>query len=289
MKSIVTSFLALVLTIGATAQSYIPAVKLTAGKKYEVVTLVDGKMTQDAMGQTMEIPMNISTTSALSIIGASDKGYSTEYVANKVVLSMSAMGQDINYDSDKKEDREGQLGSSINKMIGATTKFTVDAKGNIIKESVVKPVEDKKEDDNSDMMGMMMKNLGLGNAGACPVFDLFTNVTEIKVGDSFVDSTSTKTPDDKTKTSTTYTLKEIKDGIAFFTFTGTIDIEKKVEQMGMEMNVTSNAKVNGDMQIDVATGLLVKKVSVSESTGSVDVQGMSIPTTGKVTSTISVK
>ena len=85
-----------------------------------------------------------------------------------------------------------------------------------------------------------------------------------------------------------YILKEIKDGKSIFTLNGQVAISKKMEMQGMEMTTTTASKSTGDMIVDVATGLLNSKSIVTETTGSVDVQGMSIPITGKTTTTITV-
>jgi hypothetical protein len=285
MKKAFTSLAAIVITFNLTAQTYKPAVKLNAGKKYEVVSNVDGMITQEAMGQTMEIPMQTKTTSALTITGTDAKGYQSSYVNDKLTFSMNAMGQDMSYDSDKKEDREGKMGEAMNAMVGKPTTFTVDATGNIIKESVVAPAKEKTE--GGDMMSNMMGNMTAGSQSVCPVFDLFSSSKEIKIGESISDSSENNT-DGKLKNVTTYTLKEIKDGNAIFTIAGKTEVEKKMEAQGMEMEVKNSTKNTGEMWVNAATGLLVKKTLTMEGNGNVEVQGMTIPTTQKMTTTITV-
>jgi hypothetical protein len=288
MKKIFISALAIGFSLSLSAQSYTPAVKLEAGKKYSVITATKGNMTQEAMGQTIEIPLEGTNNATLTIKAKSDKGYESSSITDRVQFSMNAMGQEMSYDSDKKEDREGKMGEQLNKLVGSETSFTVDASGNIIKESIIKPTEEKKEDDAPDMMAGIMSQMGINSANTCPAFNLFVSNKEIKIGDSFVDSSSTSDKDGTTKSSTTYTLKEIKDGKATLTLAGKIAVDKKMEMQGMEMSTTTSSKTSGDMIVDVATGLLVSKTVVIETTGNIEVQGMSIPTSGKITSVISV-
>jgi hypothetical protein len=287
MKKIFISSLALTLTLGLSAQSYTPAVKLEAGKQYTVTTITKSSMTQEAMGQTMEIPIDATNKATLTIKAASDKGYESTYITDRVQFAANMMGQDMNYDSDKKDDKDGPMGKTMNKLVGKETSFVVNGAGNIIKETIVKQTQEKSDEEGPDMMTGMM-GIGMSEASTCPVFNLFVNNTELKIGDSFVDSSTVNDKDGSTKTSTTYILKEIKNGKSIFTLNGQVAISKKMEMQGMEMTTTTASKSTGDMIVDVATGLLNSKSIVTETTGSVDVQGMSIPITGKTTTTITV-
>ena len=287
MKKFFISSLALTLTLGLAAQSYTPAVKLEAGKQYTVTTITKSNMTQEAMGQTMEIPIDATNKATLTIKAASDKGYESTYITDRVQFAANMMGQDMNYDSDKKDDKDGPMGKTMNKLVGKETSFVVNGAGNIIKETIVKQTQEKSDEEGPDMMTGMM-GIGMSEASTCPVFNLFVNNTELKIGDSFVDSSTVNDKDGSTKTSTTYILKEIKNGKSIFTLNGQVAISKKMEMQGMEMTTTTASKSTGDMIVDVATGLLNSKSIVTETTGSVDVQGMSIPITGKTTTTITV-
>ena len=287
MKKFFISSLALTLTLGLAAQSYTPAVKLEAGKQYTITTITKSNMTQEAMGQTMEIPIDATNKATLTIKAASDKGYESTYITDRVQFAANMMGQDMNYDSDKKDDKDSPMGKTMNKLVGKETSFVVNGAGNIIKETVVKPTQEKSDEEGPDMMTGMM-GMGMSEASTCPVFNLFVNNTELKIGDSFEDSSTVNDKDGSTKTSTTYILKEIKDGKSIFTLNGQVAISKKMEMQGMEMTTTTASKSSGVMIVDVTTGLLVSKSIVTETTGNVDVQGMSIPITGKTTTTITV-
>jgi Family of unknown function (DUF6263) len=288
MKKNVLVLMAVVAGFAATAQTYKPAVKLEAGKKYMVNTAVKSNMTQEAMGQTMEIPMESNVYQLLEIKAVAADGYQSANVTQRMTFSANAMGQDMSYDSDKKEDREGKMGESMNKMVGQTTTFTVDMDGKVIEKSVVKPeVKATEAAADGDMMGNMMSNMGIGQGTTSPVFNLFPNNKEMKIGDSFTEDVNVE-KDGKVKNTTVYTLTAIKDGMAMFSFTGTGTIEKKMEMQGMEMNMTSSNKATGTMVVDVATGLLSKKAAVVETTGNIEVSGMQIPITAKTTTTTEV-
>jgi Family of unknown function (DUF6263) len=288
MKKNVLVLMAVAAGFAATAQTFKPAVKLEAGKKYNVNTVTKANMTQEAMGQTMEIPIETSAYQLLEIKAAGNEGYQSASTTQRLVFSANVMGQDMNYDSDKKEDREGKMGATMNSMVGKPTTFTVGMDGKVIEKTVVKPDAPKDaEGGEGDMMTGMMSNMGLAQAGASPAFNLFPDNKEMKIGDTFVESVSND-KDGKTKTTTTYKLAAIKDGIAEFEFTGTGSIEKTMETQGMQMNIVSATKLSGMMLVDIATGLLSKKTTITETTGNIEVSGMQIPITGKATTTVEV-
>jgi hypothetical protein len=135
----------------------------------------------------------------------------------------------------------------------------------------------------------MLSMLGLSETalGVSPAVSLFNSGAEIKAGSSFTDENGSSA-DGKIKTSITYTLAEVKDGIARFTLTGASTVVKDVDMQGMQGTVNTNSKLTGEMLVDAATGLLVKKTVTSNLTGNTEIAGMSIPQTGTMVVTISV-
>lgn len=286
MKKIFLAFAVLV-SVNSFAQSYTPSVKLTAGKKYMVTTANKGSISQEAMGQTMEIPMDIAMYNTLNVQSAGATGTQLASTSTRVAFSMNMMGQDVSYDSDKKEDREGQMGDAMKNLVNQTVTFKIDATGKIIEGSVEKPVLPKEETAaGNPLLGM----LGLSETalGASPAINLFNSAATIKIGESFTDTSSTSDADSKIKNTITYTLAEVKDGAARFTIAGTTLVEKAMEMQGMQSNTKTSSKLTGEMLVDVATGLLMKKTINSALTGNTEVAGMTIPQTGNMVITITV-
>jgi len=283
MKKFFSVGLAAIITLASYAQTYKPALNLTSGKKYAVSVVTKGNTTQEAMGQKMEMPIESANYQVLDIQSATDKGYKASATTSRITFFMSMMGQDMNYDSDKKADRDGKLGESFNKQVGVVTTFEVDKDGKIIESTVVKS---KKNDEEQDMMAGMMSSMGMSDA-ATPAFNLFPENKEMKVGDTYTEAKS-DTKDGESKSSTVYTLTGIKDGVASFSFTGTGSLSKTMTTQGMEMVTSNTNNIKGEMTVDVATGLLIKKTYTIESTGKVEVQSTEIPTTSSMVITVTV-
>jgi Family of unknown function (DUF6263) len=275
---------ALFITVSITAQSYKPAVHLTAGKKYTVTNTTKGNMSQEVMGQSMEIPVDVTLTSLLEVKKVEGNEYQLSSTTNRMVMSMSMMGQDINFDSDKKEDREGQMGQATGDVIGKPTLFTINGFGKIKEGSIIKSTNPEKETQGGNMM-MGIINMDAG-AQTSQAVNLFVSDAELKVGDSYTDSSTSA--NGKDKKSTVYTLVEVKDGLAKFTLTGTAEAVNEMEMQGMQTVSTTTTKTTGEMWITVSTGLLAKMIQNSVITGTIDVAGMSIPMSGKNTIAIAV-
>lgn len=274
----------LFVTTGVIAQTYKPAVNLTQGKKYIITNSTKGSLSQQVMGQTMEIPMDVTITTSLDVKKAEGKEYQLSSTTDRIVMSMNMMGRDINFDSDKKEDRDGEMGQAMGNVTGKPTVFTVNEYGKIKEGSIVKSTSPEKEAPGGNMMlGMMNMDEASETSQA---INLFASDAAIKIGDSFTDSSTSA--NGKDKKSTTYTLAEIKDGSVKFTVAGTAAASNEMEMQGMQTVSNTTTKTTGEMWVNVATGLLEKKILNMVITGTIEVAGMSIPLSGTNTVTISV-
>jgi DNA uptake protein ComE-like DNA-binding protein len=282
MKKILLSVSVLV-SAQLVAQSYTPALKLVAQKKYTVSNNTKGNMSQEVMGQTMDIPLDVSNNTVLEVKAAGTGSYQLSSTTNHIALSMSMMGQDINYDSDKKEDADSDMGKAFKEQLNKPVAFTVNHFGKVT--DVAEKVAAGAKEDVNPVLGIM----GMGGAGSATslALNLFTSDAPLKIGESFTDSSSSET-DGKSKNINTYTLSELKDGIAKFTINGTTTLSKAMEMQGMQTVTNTTTKSTGEMLVDVATGLLSKKTVKLNITGTVEVAGMSIPLTGAMDVNIAV-
>jgi hypothetical protein len=284
-KFLVVGFVAFS-SLAAHAQTYKPALNLAVGQKYTVVVASKSMNKQEVGGQKMEIPNESSQYQTLEIKALTDKGYQVSIVTTRFVTATSMMGQEMNYDSDKKADRDGKMGDMLNKMVGSATTFEVDKTGKIIESTIVKPKDEGEADPMQAIQKAVMSSMGMPET-PCAAFNLFDENKEMKAGDTFT-STTMLGDGKEGKSSTLYTLAAIKDGMAAFTYMGNGNLEKTFEMQGMELATTFGNKTSGDMQVDIATGLLVKKTFTGETTGKVEVQGQEIPSSSTANITITV-
>ena len=163
----------------------------------------------------------------------------------------------------------------INKAEG----ITIDYKGKIVKQG---------ESALSSNPVMAMSGVS-GNTSSTELFIPELAGKELKVGDSISSVSETKVDKFSSKDSGTYKVHMIDNGVASVSYSGTQQVNAVMEQMGMEMNSTSNNVVKTELQLDTKTGMVLAKATVIDTNTAVEVMGMQIPSTGKIISTITVK
>lgn len=270
-------------TITSKAQITNTKLNLSKGQKLQVDNTIKSVSNMELMGQSMEMTSDATMVNQVEVIDKKAAAYTLTSTITKIVSSGNAMGQAYSFDSDKKEDLETEIGKLMKGQLNVKHQSEYSNTGQVIsvnKDSVTL------ETANANPMMDMMKNLtGAGDQGgsAGEIFQVFP--TGKKAGDSWSDSTII----DGSKTYKTYTVKEIKGKEALLTLTGTQSTNKKVEQQGMEVNVSMESKLSGEATIDLTTGIVKQKTIVMDGTGSADAMGQAIPITTKITSTTTVK
>jgi hypothetical protein len=111
---------------------------------------------------------------------------------------------------------------------------------------------------------------------------------ELKTGDSFTDTSSSSKEKYSSRDSGTYTVKEVENGVANISYSGTQVINTVMEQMGMEMTSTIKNKIATEMQVDIKTGMVIIKATVTDSDATTDAGGMTFPSTGKIITTVKI-
>ncbi len=256
---------------------------LSKGQKYIIENKIIALSTQQMMGQSMDSKATFFTSNNIEVKDVKDNNYNLTNTYTKITSNMNAMGQDMSFDSDKKEDMNGEMGKGMKDFIGQPKNVIVDKTGKIVagkKDTTGKGSE-------GGMMSMMMKQLmgnfeetGYGLSEAFMVIPV-----KATTGFSWRDSINTE----GVKKSTTYTIKEIKGTDAVVSVSGTMNIDTKMEMQGAEVSNKSNGKMSGEEIVDLKTGIIKQRNTTIESTGKVEAMGQEIPTTTKVTAESTMK
>jgi hypothetical protein len=95
----------------------------------------------------------------------------------------------------------------------------------------------------------------------------------------------------KNTTAGNYTITNIDNatGTATITFNGNQSTQGTIEQMGMEMGMSSTSKLESKFEIDIKTGLIKSSNIFSNGNANIEAQGMSIPGTTKATTLTTIK
>jgi hypothetical protein len=257
------------------------------GKKLEMVSQTKAVITQELMGQPMEMNVTSSVTRSFDVEEVTKNTATIEHKIKRIQLSFDAMGQSQTFDSDKEQDLKSDMGKTIEKSLKNKYTMTVDENGNILS---VKSDDDNpnvpKENNQSDMMGNILsqftEGLDIPKAGDASSFKILPNGTIAK-GQSWTDSLQ-----QGEKGLVKYTVSEITGSEIFIDYTANGIIQKTQEAMGMQATVNLKNKTSGKITLDKKTGLLKQKTMTTEGAGTVDMAGQSVPMTNKITGSITV-
>lgn len=265
---------AICLSTAITAQTT-GTLKLIKGQKYVVENKLSTSSSTQVQGQNMESTADVATVYNIEVKDKTDNNnINLSNTISNIKMNMSMMGQSITFDSDKKEDMDGNIGSTLKDFINQPKDVVIDHAGNV-----------KPSTDTSAVSGLA-KQLDFDASGYGAELAFLALPKNPKVGDTWTDNNS---GDSTLAKSITYTIKEINGNIATVSFTGTVTTQKTIEQQGMEIGTKTKGKISGEEMVDVKTGVVQTNNSTTDASGTVSAMGQDFPTSTKVTSTTTVK
>ena len=256
-------------------------ITIQPGGKYVVENKITTNSTSEMQGQSMETNADVTSIYNIEVNDVKGDNYNMTNKIAGIKMTMNTMGQNINFDSDKKEDMNGEMGSAFKDVINKPTPVVMDKSGTIINAE-----PDSTEADASSQAAMVLKQLGDPKAMGYGAKMAFLAIPKnAKTGTTWQDSTSTE----GVTRVTNYTIKEINEDTATVTMTGTENRNVKMEMQGMEINTKTNGQFSGQQTVNIHTGIVYKNELDANATGTISVMGQDIPTKIKVTSATTVK
>ena len=246
------------------------------GNKFIVETTTTTTSTAQVMGQTMENNADTKSTIVYEVLATKPDGYDLQSTLTKTKMDVSMMGQSMNFDSDKK-DNKGPLSKELNNLINKVRGITINNKGEIIR-------QDKNE---TSSLNILQPN-STENQITTEIFIPALLNKELKAGTRFIDSSNLITEKQSSKDSGTYTITGINNGIANITYKGNQLTTGVMEQMGMEMKTNSINTVTKELWVDIKTGIVLMQTSTVDAATNIEAGGMVIPSTIKTITTINI-
>ena len=285
MKKIIIILSGIVITSTVSLAQSTGALNLSPGQKYLVENKITTSSSSEMMGQTMESKADVSSNYRIEVKDIKGENINFVNTITAMKMSVNAMGQDMNFDSDKKEDMDGDIGKNFKDIINQPKDVVMDKSGNVI---ITEKTDTASETNSSaNPTEMMMKQLGGDPAeqgyGAKMAFEIIPKGS--KAGSTWSDSSS---KNGITKV-TNYTLKEINGDDYTISLAGTINSEVKTEMQGMEIETKTKGKFTGEEIVSAKTGVIKQNTTNSDASGTVNVMGQEIPTSSKITSVTTVK
>jgi Family of unknown function (DUF6263) len=277
MKKITLLFLSISAAFTVLAQGQTNKIVLTKNQQLKFVSAVKGNVSQEMMGQSMEIVMDVNTDRNITVKDISVQDYKLDAITTRVKMNMSMMGQDRSFDSDNKSDMAGEM-KDAGKDVNVVKPLILSVNGKC--KLAEKPNPEKTEQD--PMSGMMQQMLG-GGADEVTTENYFMLIPQgKKAGDNWSDSVVTEV----SKTYWIYKWESTETNVAVIKATAKATISNNITAQGMEMTMNMNNEITEDRKVSLASGVIINKVSTVKINGTVDVMGQSVPMTGTVTTTV---
>lgn len=260
-----------------------PSVNLSKGQKFVVENKITTTSASEMQGQSMETNASVTSVYNIEVNDIKDENYNMNNKLAAIKLNMTTMGQTVNFDSDKKEDMNGEMGNSLKDFINHPNAVVMDKSGNVI---IAAKTDSTKKDEAASPTQMMLKQMGDPEQQGYGAKLAFIPVSKtLKTGASWKDSTSA----DGVIKVTNYLVKEINGNNATLSVSGTETRDTKMEMQGMEINTKTNGKFSGEETVDITTGVILQNNSTMDASGNISVMGQDIPTKVKATSVTTVK
>ena len=254
------------------------SLNLKKGQKYVVENKISTKSSTEMQGQQMEADVDATTSYNIEVKDEVANNYNLTNTITNLKMNMTQMGQQMTFDSDKKDDLNGPIGSSLKDFINQPKAVVIDKSGKVIQEK-----KEQKADDASSMMAKQLGNFEATGFGADMAFEALPQ--NVKVGSTWTN----KTDADGISKTTNYTVKAINGKLATIGLEGTLATDTKMEMQGMEITTKTTGTFAGEEIVDITTGVVQSNNSTTDAKGIVGVMGQELPTSSKVTSATTVK
>ena len=281
MKKPIVLFLS-VISFTTFAQTPTGKIVVKKGQHFVIESSSDGQVTQEMMGQSMEMKIGSTTKLNADIKDSKNNNYTVTQTLTSMKSTFIGMGQEKSFDSDKKEDMAGEAGAIYKDKLNVPKDVEITNEG----KAIVAIADTAKHDstDSSNPMSAIMEMMGGGQDNVAGVLFLVIPASK-KAGDTWQDSTISE----GVKLKRMYKLNTIANKQAAVTVNSVLDINKTMQLQGMDMNAVMTSKIVSAVLVDVISNIQKENKSTMDVTGTIDVMGQSVPITAKATSVTSVK
>ncbi|HXR84659.1 MAG TPA: DUF6263 family protein [Hanamia sp.] len=274
MKKVNLLFAAAVCFSTATIGQSNGTLKLSKGQKYQVENTLQTTSSTNVQGQAMESKANVTSTYNIEVKDKANNNYNLSNTITRILMDMTMMGTEINFDSNKPEDMSGEMGSALKDYINKPKNVVIDQTGKIIS-----------TDTQDSSAAGIAKQLNFAASGFGAQLAFLALPQNAKAGTSWTDSSN----ENGISRTTNYTIKDISGNIATVSFNGTVSTKTTMEQQGMEVNTNTTGKFSGEEKVDAKTGVVQLNTTTGDASGTVSAMGQDFPMTSKVTSTTTIK
>jgi hypothetical protein len=256
------------------------------GQTIGITTKVKTSIAQEAMGQAIDFTVEGTAKHSYRVTNATDDNNTLHHEVNQIAFTFDGMGQKLNFDSENKKDMEGPLGASMKEVTGKTFDIIIDPAGKTL---LVKPEQTEivKADDRMAIVTGMLRDITSiaypPRKNEASFFKILPD-EDVSLNESWTEATE----DETGKSNTVYTLSAMTDSTIIIDFKGNSVTISKTEMMGREVITNMNNAFTGKIVLDRKTGIILEKTIATESNGTTEAMGGTLPVTSKTNVTIQV-
>jgi hypothetical protein len=279
-KTFLAINLALLTTVSAFSQKGALKLNLKEGQKYEYSFSANQDIELSMMGMDMKMDQLMNFTYNMVVEKANaDNTFEVKNTISRIQMTqnMEGMGSST-YDSNSPESASGMAGETFadmfGKMKGLTYTLTVDQQGEIVKS-------------NYEELLAGLGAEGTGSIVANEPFFIKLPKDALKKGYSWSTDLNSFSQGVETVNKTKYTVTSADKDKIVISYTNTVEPVSSSNEDGEE--IVMNGSGSGTIELDAATGLVIKNNSVTNIDMVATQQGMSMPMKIKSTNMIGRK
>ncbi len=307
MKNLLFLFIALLAFQLVHAKKTELRLNLEVGNTYTTKSVSVGTISQEMMGQNINIDMKITAEMSFRVIDESDEGYDLDGQYTSMVMEMKMPQMNMTFSSETPEAKD-PLSGMLAKMTDKSFQLTLSRKGevldvknlDVIMNSVLDALGDnmpaaQKEQLQKQLGDNYGENAFRGNMGS--MLTIFP-AQPVEVGDSWKSSLNLESGM-VLNVDITYTFKGEEGDYYLISGEGTMstpDNGASIETDGMSMSFAMTGAMKSDLKVDKKTGWVMAGTAEQSINGKAKIgandqmpDGMDIPMTIKTTTTFTGK
>lgn len=261
-------------------KSYVLKQNFPIGKKYDFTLISDQVINQQMAGQKLSLSQNIGTEYSFDIRNGEGLEKDIEVTYKRIFMKSKGMGNQLDMDS---EDADTTKENSFRGLKGATFHMVMLPNGSIksltgIEQMVTNMVSKMKADSTKAANIKASLNQQFNAEGLKQTLESSLKIypaQPVKIGESWTVDTKMQL-NMPVETITKYTLKEVKDNIAYLNINGTLVSKGSFQSMGNKIDTDLTGTNIGDAELDLKTGLILKSHLRMEFSGKMQTGGQNI-------------
>ena len=247
------------------------------GDKYDITSTVNSQISENIMGQEIDIQLNYMVSMLYEIIASGpNKKLSMTY--QKVKMDLDAMGHEmsLNSENDALKSLEGQVVSAVVTPDGKVLEIE-GADGIIDKVSIDEKQKKTLEGylGKESLRSMLSQSFG------------FYPEKPVKAGDSWSSSIELQYPY-AMKATSHYTLQKVEGKTAFINILGKMqtDSSSTMKMNDMELKIDITGDIKGICEVDIDTGMPLVTRMTQTLKGNIELMGQKVPLISTIESTM---